>query len=551
MWMVAHAAVSIGAMSVLMFATGVFQSGGWPSNVATMGVWFGKEGRGVILGLWNCHTFMGNIIGKAVATAALVTATYDYTKFHGAIPMVDAPGHDCPSSFKHAAKKHQWSTTMPYQKGFQAETCSWFTGVFGNCKAASSPKWGPDHKIFHNLTMQEAQEFCDKIEKCKAYVHHPFVGGTTSPGVNITDSIILNVSFHNSTGNLYTAKDLVAWNQSAPAGSADSGLIAYGSEAKPKAKAQTVCTTDKFCTIQKKFPWGNSFFANGGCIFGGGLIILLFLVPHPRDVGLKSESEEETMKQKAADPEGTGPMQESLLGNNGGEEVKSGGISPLQALLIPGVIEFSICFFFTKFVVYSFLFWLPKFLELGKYNLSAASYMATWFDIGGMFGGMFCGFVSDMLDRRAIVAASGCLLAIPSLWVYYHVGSHNDWVNRGLLFLCGFWIQGVYALITTAVSADLGTSKHLKGNAHALAMVTAIIDGSGSIGAIFSAKGPTWIMCLSINPHSDPKGLNGLFLTFEIMLLISATMLTRLVIKEIRSWLHPVKTGSGIQQAGK
>jgi OPA family glycerol-3-phosphate transporter-like MFS transporter 1/2 len=55
----------------------------------------------------------------------------------------------------------------------------------------------------------------------------------------------------------------------------------------------------------------------------------------------------------------------------------------------------------------------------------------------------------------------------------------------GLLLICGFFVNGPYALITTAVSADLGTHKSLKGNSRALASVTAIIDGTGSIGKFF------------------------------------------------------------------
>jgi OPA family glycerol-3-phosphate transporter-like MFS transporter 1/2 len=43
------------------------------------------------------------------------------------------------------------------------------------------------------------------------------------------------------------------------------------------------------------------------------------------------------------------------------------------------------------------------------------------------------------------------------------------------------------ALITTSVSAELGQHKSLKGNGRALATVTSIIDGTGSIGA---ALGP-------------------------------------------------------------
>lgn len=61
--------------------------------------------------------------------------------------------------------------------------------------------------------------------------------------------------------------------------------------------------------------------------------------------------------------------------------------------------------------------------------------------------------------------------------------------------LCGFFVNGPYALITTAVSADLGTHKILRGNAKALSTVTAIIDGTGSIGQYLIMK-PEKDICL-------------------------------------------------------
>lgn len=57
--------------------------------------------------------------------------------------------------------------------------------------------------------------------------------------------------------------------------------------------------------------------------------------------------------------------------------------------------------------------------------------------------------------------------------------------------VCGFFVNGPYALITTAVSADLGTHEVLKGNSKALSTVTAIIDGTGSIGLYLENK-PSW-----------------------------------------------------------
>ena len=53
--------------------------------------------------------------------------------------------------------------------------------------------------------------------------------------------------------------------------------------------------------------------------------------------------------------------------------------------------------------------------------------------------------------------------------------------------LTGLLVNGPYALITTAVSAELGTHPSLQGSSNALATVTSVIDGTGSIGA---AVGP-------------------------------------------------------------
>jgi len=63
-----------------------------------------------------------------------------------------------------------------------------------------------------------------------------------------------------------------------------------------------------------------------------------------------------------------------------------------------------------------------------------------------------------------------------------------------LLAVCGALVNGPYCLITTAVSADLGTHPSLHGNKMALATVTAIIDGTGSMGQFqFLGRSPVWV----------------------------------------------------------
>lgn len=50
---------------------GLFQATGWPSVVAVVSNWFGKRKRGLIMGVWNSHTSVGNICGSLIAAAVL------------------------------------------------------------------------------------------------------------------------------------------------------------------------------------------------------------------------------------------------------------------------------------------------------------------------------------------------------------------------------------------------------------------------------------------------------------------------------------------------
>lgn len=56
---------------LVQMVAGLFQSTGWPSVVAVLGNWFGKRKRGLIMGIWNAHTSVGNIAGSLIASAML------------------------------------------------------------------------------------------------------------------------------------------------------------------------------------------------------------------------------------------------------------------------------------------------------------------------------------------------------------------------------------------------------------------------------------------------------------------------------------------------
>lgn len=74
-------------------------------------------------------------------------------------------------------------------------------------------------------------------------------------------------------------------------------------------------------------------------------------------------------------------------------------------------------------------------------------------------------------------------------------GSPNDQViNAALLATTGFFIGGPSNMISSAISADLGRQEALRGSQEALATVTGIVDGTGSIGAAGGQvnKDATW-----------------------------------------------------------
>lgn len=53
---------------VIQIIGGIFQSTGWPAVVAVMGNWFGEKKNGIIFGIWNSHTSVGNILGTLIAS---------------------------------------------------------------------------------------------------------------------------------------------------------------------------------------------------------------------------------------------------------------------------------------------------------------------------------------------------------------------------------------------------------------------------------------------------------------------------------------------------
>uniref|UniRef100_A0A672ZD55 Glucose-6-phosphate exchanger SLC37A2 n=1 Tax=Sphaeramia orbicularis TaxID=375764 RepID=A0A672ZD55_9TELE len=252
--------------------------------------------------------------------------------------------------------------------------------------------------------------------------------------------------------------------------------------------------------------WGMSFIVPGLIIASTGILCFFFLIESESPSFSDQESAaNDTHMQSNGDIE---PAQTT--------EDHSEAISFCGALRIPGVVEFSLCLLFAKLVSYTFLYWLPLYISnVAHFEAKEAGDMSTLFDVGGIVGGIMAGVVSDYTGGRATTCWVMLIAAAPMLFLYNSIGQRSLGTTIGMLLLCGGLVNGPYALITTAVSADLGTHETLRGNSRALSTVAAIIDGTGSIGA---ALGPLLAGLIS------PTGWNNVF-----YMLISADMLACLV----------------------
>ncbi|KAG9143555.1 hypothetical protein Leryth_015980 [Lithospermum erythrorhizon] len=297
-----------------------------------------------------------------------------------------------------------------------------------------------------------------------------------------------------------------------------------------------------------EYGWGWSFIAPGVLIIIGGIIVYLFLAAYPEEVGfpcphdspvkvVDASDDVEAQDSKTNGDSSNEKMQKGKV--DGGQEEKTGfhhvsssnrtGVGLLEACMIPGVIPFALCLFFAKLVAYTFLYWLPFYLSQtaidGQYmSVKSAGNLSTLFDVGGIVGGILAGFISDKSKARATTAATFLYAAIPAMLLYRSYGGISTTWNIVLMMLAGLFVNGPYALITTAVSADLGTHSSIRGDSRALATVTAIIDGTGSFGA---ALGPLLTGFLST------KGWDAVFTMLIVCALAAGLLLTRLVIGEL------------------
>lgn len=247
-----------------------------------------------------------------------------------------------------------------------------------------------------------------------------------------------------------------------------------------------------------RFGWRASFFVPALALLVVGALVLSFLEPGPNS--------------ETPPPDGdAGPS---------GDERRA---AVRKALTSPVLWCFGASYFSIKLVRYSLMFWLPYYLsdQLG-YDPESAGYLSASFDVGGIVGVVGTGLFTHRVRGISRSALACAVLAFLSLALFgYTRLAPLGWLPNALgLAVIGVFLYAPDSLISGAVVQDIG-------GPHATATATGLVNGVGSIGAIFQGFLNVWL--------SRRFGWDAVFVVFIVLTLVaSATLLPTIHRKEAR-----------------
>jgi sugar phosphate permease len=468
---------TMGYFVVVQVIGGLLQATGWPSVVSVMANWFGQGKRGLIMGVWNAHTSIGNIIGSLIA-ASMLKYGWGWSFVVPGVLMIAV-----------GVLIFLFLVVEPQDIGFLPQSGSAVGSLAGSQAGTPGGRGGGAGGIGGGGGISSSADGMSDSER--ALLERRVAQLAEERGGMVPARVAASMEAHHY---LHPPKG-------------KHGMMAMGST--------LVIMNEKRDSVEGSED--EDYFDDREALLGG-----------------------------ISPSSATGGAGTSRTGAAGGRRGSHGrgSVSFLAAWCIPGVAVYAFTLFFAKLTAYTFLYWLPYYInstEVGGERLTPtqAGNLSILFDVGGVLGGVLAGYFSDSSNSPAIVSCSFVYLAIPTLWLYRHYGAMSFTLNISLMMAAGFFVNGPYALITTAVSADLGSSSTVGGNEKALATVTAIIDGMGSIGA---ALGPMVTGYIS----ELPGGFDNVFMMLYGAGLCAGLLLSGLVLRELSELL-----GIGSSAAGK
>jgi sugar phosphate permease len=197
-----------------------------------------------------------------------------------------------------------------------------------------------------------------------------------------------------------------------------------------------------------------------------------------------------------------------------GQDAEDTSWRDLKLLMMkPTLWTFGVVYFFLELCRYALMFWLPYYMVRQlHYDLPAAGYLSSLYELVGVGGALTAGYVSDRFtqSRRAPVSAT-MLILLAVVLLFQPLFTHSGLVGMGVaISLAGFLSYGPDTLLSGAAAQDVG-------EARVAATASGLIDGVGHLGALASP----YLVVLT----SSRYGWNRLFLIFAATALLAGLLL--------------------------
>ena len=155
----------------------------------------------------------------------------------------------------------------------------------------------------------------------------------------------------------------------------------------------------------------------------------------------------------------------------------------VDAFSVPGVLDWSLSYFFIKTVTYTILFWMPYYLTLTLDSVSAADNLTVLFDVAMIIGTATLGGATDACggSRSPVFVGSFIVGSLPLLFLPVLQESIPHYAAA--FAILGVFTGGPAHMYGTAVSVDLGESAAAMGKPGLVSSLSGLIDGIGTLGA--------------------------------------------------------------------
>ncbi len=250
------------------------------------------------------------------------------------------------------------------------------------------------------------------------------------------------------------------------------------------------------------YGWQSAFFIPALIVAGYALFFLFFQKAAPQQEGLPHVEVYYAQIKGGDGSKITPASDESSFWENVSHVIKS---RPLWTLGLTYVV--------LKFIRYTLMFWLPLYMgqQLG-YPDSEAGYSSLVFDMAGVLGTIFAGFVSDRFfqSRRAPVIVIMISLLAVATYFFTTFSAMGRMENLAAIALIGFLLYGPDSITSGVAAVDFGHRR-------AAGLAAGFVNGMGSIGATLSG--------VVAGRLSEARGWEAVFALFAPLCVAGAVLM--------------------------